>query len=235
MRLPLDLRAPVRGGLSSLLAGLRRMEDERLDGEMEVLREMEEDENGNGNERKAYDYKKTGQLGTKDGVLVRDSQAGVVEQEREVEMPLGVDRGSSDSDSDSDSRADRKAKNTKPRAYKKKGQKRTTRRVVMKPQPLRAKGISFDPSSTTTTNNISAGGEGTTDGGGDGKGSGRETTQLTDDDHKGEKAGGSGGVAKKAARKISATAHANYRTLKLRGKGAKSNGKGNGRRFGGRR
>lgn len=230
VRMPLDLRVPVRGGLSSLLAGLRRLEDERLDGEMEELRAMEdedEDEGEGEGERGRltdvahYERTKSGRSGSNDGVVMRDRQAGLVEKEKEKElergkeMALGVDRGSSGDDSD----ADTQAHGAKARRYKKKGQKRTTRRVVMRPQPLRPPPPPLDPSSATTDGGAEAAPIEPVVGGG------------------GRVGGGVGDGGKKAGRKISATAHPNFRTLKLRGKGAKSRGKGmgNGRRFGGRR
>jgi len=231
VRMPLDLRAPVRGGLSSLLAGLRRLEDERLDGEMEELRAVEEEEGDEGEKGTLTDVadhdhkrKNSGLSGSKDGVVVRDCQVAVAEKEKEKEeekeMALGVDRGSSGDDSDyhSDSHADAQAHAANARRYKKKGQKRTTRRVVMRPQPLRPPPPPLDPSSATA------------DGG-------AEAVPVEPVEPVVGGGGSTGDGGKKAGRKISATAHANFRTLKLRGKGAKSRGKGmgNGRRFGGRR
>lgn len=99
-------------GLSALVKGLRDMEDEQFDEEMDVLREME----GGG----APSVKVA-----KPKILVNDSQA--------PDMLLGPDGGGGSEDSD-DFENDGNGRDGKPsKVWKKKGQKRTTRRVLMKP------------------------------------------------------------------------------------------------------
>ncbi|MCJ1403378.1 DNA replication regulator sld2 [Xylographa trunciseda] len=212
-------RKPVGRSLSTLVRGLRAMEEEALDEELELLREVEGGDAvrapGTGTDGDAGG----GKAGGKDAkVLVRDSQAG--------EMPLGPDgEGDFSSEEEGDGRPLRKT-------WKKKGQKRSTRRVVMRPtvgkwQPEREWG---------------GGGEAEKE---EGEGVVRETQQVgdgavpvsgqealdeeqaeeNDDGKKGEEIS----VEKKAkpARKVSATAHANFRTLKIRNK--QSKGKKGGR------
>ncbi|KAI9869938.1 MAG: DNA replication regulator sld2, partial [Pleopsidium flavum] len=270
-------KPPVRG-LSSMLAGLRRMEDERLDEEMEVLRDLEMERSVPGR------------------TLVRDSQA--------IIMPLGADRGSDDDHDDNDNDNDNNNNNNKnddndpeakkikqlktdgkaPKTWKKKGQKRTTRRVVMKPSRSKPKpepvwladrdgdsassnddgvgvavvmetqvnsGIGNEhtahedhhaehnnndavsstcnnidashtpptkpPKTTTTTTTPS---------------STATTTTIITPPTAATTVNKKDTVVKKAVRKISATAHANYTRLKLRHKNSK--GKGGGGRGGGR-
>ena len=95
-------------GLSALVQGLRDIEDERMDDELDVLRELESEQMGNSRTK----------------ALVGDSQVfGESEQ-----VPEGVDEASGIDDQNTQ----------QPRKqWKKKGQKRTTRRVNMK--PVRAK------------------------------------------------------------------------------------------------
>ena len=115
---------PAGKGLSALVRGLRAMEDERLDEEMALLREMEggSDPFDNGPVAGAPAKKKP-ESKTED-VFVQDSQA--------PDMPLGPD-GHHESDIEDDS-LEGKGRDGKPlRVWKKRGQKRSTRMVVMKP------------------------------------------------------------------------------------------------------
>lgn len=115
---------PAGKGLSALVKGLRAMEDERLDEEMALLREMEGGSDPAG--RGAVAVAPAGQKPTSrtDNVFVQDSQA--------PDMPLGPD-GHHESDSEDD-KLEGKGRDGKPlRVWKKRGQKRSTRMVVMKP------------------------------------------------------------------------------------------------------
>lgn len=117
---------PAGKGLSALVRGLREMEEERLDEEMELLREME---GGSAPATKitvasALARKKNQPTDAND-VFVRDSQA--------PDMQLGPDGDFHDSESEGDE-LEGMGRDGKPlRVWKKRGQKRSTRMVVMKP------------------------------------------------------------------------------------------------------
>lgn len=107
-------------GLSALVKGLREMEDEALDDELDMLREME----GFGSPANR------GKKNNAAKVLVQDSQT--------VGLPLGPD-GQLTSE-DEDSRNEGRERDGKLlKAWKKKGQKRTTRQVTMKPSTTKRK------------------------------------------------------------------------------------------------
>lgn len=112
---------PAGKGLSALVRGLREMEEERLDEEMELLRELE----GGSNPVAKITAARKKQPTNPDDVFVTDSQA--------PDMPLGPDGYNHDSESDNDE-LEGMGRDGKPlRVWKKRGQKRSTRMVVMKP------------------------------------------------------------------------------------------------------
>ncbi|KAI9723656.1 MAG: hypothetical protein M1812_000956 [Candelaria pacifica] len=245
MRIP--KKPPIRG-LSSMLASLRRMEDEKLDEDMDLLREMET----GGVDGSAKDSK----------VLVGDSQAIVVP---------GIDGFESDGlhSEDENDKQEGLGRDGKPlKVWKKKGQKRTTRRVIMRPVRSKPKAPPeapplYDSDDELTVpetqldhahalrnpdqeaeisrlelealdNNSDSGGESncsqqshqpkkrnSTD-----KAKSEKITKATDVSKK-------DGPVKKAVKKISAQAHANFRRLNIKNKNSK--GKGGGRRGGRRR
>ena len=116
---PIAARMPVKPagrGLSALVKGLRNMEDEKLDEEMDMLREMEADENGLNNSSLSK---------RRPTLFIQDSQ---------LEMPLGPDGEGEETSDGADVKRHEKGQNGKPlRLWKKKGQKRSTRQVKMKP------------------------------------------------------------------------------------------------------
>ncbi|PVH87934.1 hypothetical protein DL98DRAFT_648838 [Cadophora sp. DSE1049] len=124
-------RKPLVRGLSSMLAGLRKMEDEAADDDLDALREMETEMEGNSttlpkpkpNPPSKPQSKATPiPIATKENILVADSQTNLV--------------GAFDDDAQFDSEAETPelGRDGQPlKVYKKKGQKRTTRRVKMKP------------------------------------------------------------------------------------------------------
>lgn len=117
---------PAAKGLSALVRGLREMEEERLDEEMELLRELEGgfDHTGKTKARPAPASQKSWSTNLKD-VFMTGSLA--------PEMPLGPDGDNHDSESN-DEELEGKGRDGKPlRVWKKRGQKRSTRMVVMKP------------------------------------------------------------------------------------------------------
>jgi len=112
-------RKPLVRGLSSMLAGLRKMEDEAADEDLEALREMEMEMEGGSNPVPK-------QTAVPSIVLVKDSQPG---------FPLGGfdDEAQFDSEPE-ESKNPNLGRDGQPlKVYKKKGQKRTTRKVNMKP------------------------------------------------------------------------------------------------------
>ena len=118
---PVRMRTkPAGRGLSALVRGLREMEEEKLDEDLDLLREIEAEENGES-------YTPTVKKPSTPKVLVEDSQA--------AEMPLGPDRGL-ETDTEDEEALDKegRARDGKPlKVWKKKGQKRSTRRVVIRP------------------------------------------------------------------------------------------------------
>ena len=211
---------PAGKGLSALVKGLRDMEDEKLDEELEMLREME----GQFDPSSNISHSK---------VLVDDSQR--------PDMPLGPDGGLESEDEEDIEKAGQ-GRNGKPlKVWKKKGQKRTTRRVLMKPNVAKWKPEpAWKGEADSEEENEQAVVEQT-----------QNTTQRPNEDYEDERdseedaseaEGGKKKTKKKAdankqgfvakVRKISATAHANFRALKIKNK--QSKGK-RGARFGRRR
>ena len=222
---PVAMRKPPRPagkGLSALVKGLRDMEDEKLDEELEMLREIESQ---CGPSSKISQPK----------VLVNDSQA--------PDMPLGPDRGL-ESEDEEDIEKEALGRDGKPlKVWKKKGQKRTTRRVLLKPNIAKWKpepawkgegeseeddeqAVVEETQITIQRPNDDYQDELNTEGNANEADDGKTTKK------KKKKTDGNkqGFVAK--VRKISATAHANFRALKIKNK--QSKGK-RGARFGRRR
>ena len=193
------------------------MEDEGLDEELDMLREMESESAF----RNQMDQPK---------FLVNDSQR--------PDMPLGPD-GGLESDEDGVKNADDgKGRDGKPlKVWKKKGQKRMTRRVLMKPNTARwkpepawkvsqANGKGKDDVAERQTQTPRAG-RSTDYGCGSDKCEDTEGGQgATEIDNSRKYALDNGfelknGSAKSVKKKISATAHANFRALKIKNKQSK--------------
>ncbi len=97
--------------LSDMIQAMRKDEDDRLDDEADIMRELEMEEEGIPIPKKPRNAE----------VLVEDSQ---------VQMPLGPDRGL-ESEEEDEEEGSNLGPNGKPRkAWKKKGLKRQTRRVI---------------------------------------------------------------------------------------------------------
>ena len=226
---------PAGRTLSAIVSGLRDMEDEKLDEELKMLREMEG--------RASPVHCKPPKL----RLLVEDSQG--------LEMPLGPDGGLEIIDDTENVTNEGNGENGKtPKVWKKKGQKRTTRRVNMRPnvakwmpEPMwkvgscedRVEGEGDAKSGTEITiSRVVESGENHADGCLD------EQT-INSDEASGEEAQKTIRQFEqqetrrktlpptKAKKKISATAHANFRALKIKNKHSRA--KGAGRRFGKRR
>ena len=228
LRLP---RKPLGRSLSSVVAGLRKLEEEKYEDEMDALREMED-------ETRPSDTAKpmNGASKAPPEILEPDSQApqllGGFDDEALYDSPTEEVKG----------------RDGQPlRVYKKKGQKRTTRRVNMKPTKTKrlhatvvgdnAKGntkeagdddevvpeTQYDPSKALDDlpdidSDPDFAASGTED-------EATEQTELK----KATKPKKEGKV-QKVARKVNELAHANFKRLKLRNTGSKG-GPGFGSRF----
>lgn len=121
-------RKPIARGLSSILAGLRKIEDEAADEDLEALHEMEmmESEGASGPPQIPVPKPKptSVEMEPPADILAVDSQPGI----------LGGFDSEADFDSDAGDDTANLGRDGQPlKVYKKKGQKRTTRRTNMKP------------------------------------------------------------------------------------------------------
>ncbi|OBW64577.1 MAG: SPRY-domain-containing protein [Aureobasidium pullulans] len=212
---PFKKRGIVRS-LSSIIQGLRKQEDDKLDEELEMMREMEEGDED---------------VPSRPAVQVADSQ---------VVMPLGPDQGIESEESEEEERDTGIFR--KP--WKKKGLKRQTKRTNMRPQPKPKAPVQTEQPDTTSDDEGNVAEtqlpdcplDDISDADSDAAYSDTEAkrkrqltkTTTTDKDDVSKSSKGDG-IVKKAARKISATAHANFRALKIKNKNSKANGRG---RFG---
>lgn len=115
---------PLGRSLSTLVHGLRALEDEKLDEELDLMREMEQDSVADCRTQRASFENPT--------VAVEDSQI--------AELPLGPDGAGNTEDDSDDTHIDAQGKDGKPlKIWKKKGQKRTTRKVNMRPAAAKRK------------------------------------------------------------------------------------------------
>ncbi|KIH89005.1 DNA replication regulator sld2 [Sporothrix brasiliensis 5110] len=267
LRLP---RKPLVRGLSSVLASLRKAEDEQLDEQLDVLRDLESSMDMNAPPPTSKPKPttavpppqaktSTGPANVGNGVQVEDSQLQQLHEQQlqeleQYEQTLRPDGdhniqpprllGGFDDEGLYDSAPeDQVGRDGQPlRVYKKKGQKRTTRRVNIRPTRTKrpAPGTLADDASDTeddvnNNSNNDNGVEGKRDGKGEGDSlaplSGSEfgsdaedgpdkvkTTKKAAD----KKTGGKpDGPVKKAVRKVNELAHANFKRLKLRNNGSK--------------
>ncbi|KAF3053065.1 regulatory particle non-ATPase [Didymella keratinophila] len=218
---PWKRRGMVRS-LSEMIQNMRKDEDDRLDEEADIMRELEMEEEG----MSAPPRPRVSQ------VQVGDSQA---------EMPLGVDRGESENEEEEEE--EELGRDGQPRkVWKKKGLKRQTRRTNMRPNLVKPKPIpefqyndeDEEPKSVPETQAELDAEPALSDNEDD-------SDYASDVSHSTKKrqaptkkpakpAEKKEGVVEKVKRKISATAHANYQRLKIKGKGG--NGKKPGGRFG---
>lgn len=205
--------------LSSMIQAMKKDEEDRLDDEADIMREMEMEEQGISEPK----------IPKVPHIQIEDSQ---------TDMPLGPDRGlESEEDSDGEPELGRDGKPRK--AWKKKGLKRQTRRVIMRPnvakpkaEPVLQQEESGDEEAAVLETQVQANGA-TEDMESEDEGSvyasdashtpkKRKTQAKKVEDHT-EKP--KEGIVKKAARKIKATANANYRRLNIKGKAATNGAK----------
>ncbi|KAL8840230.1 MAG: hypothetical protein Q9170_001437 [Blastenia crenularia] len=116
-------RKPAGRALSAIVKGLRELEEAQLDDDLEMLRELEGERND----------APESQVKSLPKVFVEDSQL--------PDMPLGPDGENGSESEDMEAlEAESRNRNGKPlKVWKKKGQKRTTRRVNIKPNTARWK------------------------------------------------------------------------------------------------
>lgn len=231
-RLP---RKPLVRGLSSILAGLRKIEEDAADDDLDALREMEAEEAG------IELPSKKPKAPLADTILIADSQPN---------FPLGGFDNEADYDSDPGEADKNLGPDGQPlRVYKKKGQKRTTRRVKMKPTRSKPSAPSKPrPEEESEDELASSGTEVVAETQTDDMvtfGEGRNFDSDTQSEYtaseggtrykranqgKKNKAANKDGKIKTAARKVTALASQNFKRLKLRNSGAKG-GPGVGSRF----
>ncbi|KAL8909286.1 MAG: hypothetical protein Q9207_000296 [Kuettlingeria erythrocarpa] len=233
---------PAGRGLSALVKGLREMEEAKLDEELDMLRELEEGEE------------------TAQATKANNAPRVCVEDSQVPDMPLGPDgQGDSESEDLEALEAEGKGRDGRPlRVWKKKGQKRTTRRVTIKPNTAKWKPepewkggkeqeseedvIAVEETQFMPTAAVAEPDEDAED-------------LKTDDDYNTERGSDQGELQDQAKghgpeqmrreeeaqreppegkrkKMMSATAHANFRTLKIKNKNSKAKGRG---RFGRRR
>ncbi|KAK0114533.1 DNA replication regulator sld2 [Cadophora gregata] len=243
-------RKPLVRGLSSMLAGLRKMEDQAADDDLDALREMEMEMEGSSmtvprpkpNPTSTAQSKPNPiQPATKENILVADSQTNLV--------------GAFDDEAQFDSEAESPeiGRDGQPlKVYKKKGQKRTTRRVKMKPTRSKPSQPSKTPAEDEDSDDEVAGPsdivpETQIDGGLDdhsetdlAQDTFEEAARNFDSDSQSEYTASEGGTRYKrpdqskkrkgmtkdgkirsVAKKVNAMAHQNFKRLKLRNSGAK--------------
>jgi hypothetical protein len=207
--------------LSSMIQSLKKQEEDRLDEEADIMREMEMEAEGISVPKKAR----------KPDVQVQDSQH---------HMRLGPDgAGSSDEEDEENKADDGLDANGQPRKiWKKRGQKRQTRRVIMKPafvKPLSELDKNIVPTTQLDPEDaLSDSDDSDSDYASDASHTPKKRkthTKKVDAPQPAQKTSAAGTV-KAVAKKISATAHANYRRLKIKSKGGNGGG---GKRFGRRR
>ncbi|KAK6953349.1 hypothetical protein Daesc_005652 [Daldinia eschscholtzii] len=220
-------RKPLGRSLSSAVASLRKLEEEALDDDLEALREVENDVNPSATNKPAK---------KKEDILEPDSQA---------QQLLG---GFDDEALYDSAPEEQVGRNGQPlKIYKKKGQKRTTRRVNMRPtrskrpqQPTEEQAGSDDEDEVVAETQAGLTKEGDSpplDLGSDSEfdpieGEGQEPKEkITEKKNKTEKTDKKDGKVQKAARKVNELAHANFKRLKLKNHGAKGPPSGFGGRF----
>jgi hypothetical protein len=217
LRLP---RKPLVRGLSEIVASLRRVEEEQLDDDLEALREVEAEMESGGPPQRTIKIQKPE---PKQDILEPDSQA--------KQLPLGGFDDEGLYDSHTEDAVDRDGRPM--RVFKKKGQKRTTRRANMR--PVRTKRPTNLAEENGSDKDEDEGGQdaipdtqahvGKPDvaGESDGEFEGNDTqdAKTVKTAKAAKKPAKEDGVVKKTARKVNQLAHANFQRLKLRNNGAK--------------
>jgi DNA replication regulator SLD2 len=206
-RQPLKKKGLARN-LSTIIQGLRNLQEDQMDDEWDILNDVEGGEGGQGVPK----------------IFVEDSQAAA--------MPLGPDRITESADDEAVTDPGALDAEGKPRkVWKKKGLKRQTRRVIMRPvmhKPKKATEVE-EGDSEEDENHVVGGTQ-----------LDEPDEEFGDDDHeerhdsqqsqhesqrKGTKKKQSK-PAKEEGKKVAADAHANFRKLKIKNKNSKASGRG---------
>jgi hypothetical protein len=221
-QLPWKRRAFGRS-LSGMIQDIRREQEKDADEELDLLREMEDEADGITREPKPAPK-----------IVVEHSQVATG-LDRDGFVPSDVDQSASE-----DEKPQQQAADGKPRKpWKKKGLKRQTRRVKMRPvvkkaQPLAEANESVADSQLAedVLSDVEAGSDSEDDE--DDEFSGTRAKPKTKPKEKEKEKTTDKEAPKKNTRKVKAGAHANYRALKIKNKNSKGKGGGGGR-FGRRR
>ncbi|KAK5661755.1 hypothetical protein OQA88_9856 [Cercophora sp. LCS_1] len=240
LRLP---KKPLGRSLSSVVAGLRKMEEEAADDELDALREMEMEAEGIVGKPVAKPPAAAAAEKKPGGVEVGDSQV-VSEPKYKPEKPVLL--GGFDDENIYDSSEEEQLDRGQPlRVYKKKGQKRTTRRSNLKPTRMKRPAMvageqdgsgeddddvvpetQFDTTKVAENDDNELRDELQSGSDFDGQSS-EEEEEVAKKKMKKTKtvekpeAKKKEGVVTKAVRKVKATAHANFKRLKLKNTGSK--------------
>ncbi|GAB7344469.1 hypothetical protein MBLNU457_2307t1 [Dothideomycetes sp. NU457] len=220
---PFKKRGLVRS-LSAIIRNLKQQEEEDADEDLAMMREMEAEEAG-------------GPPSVRPSTIAKTPPPEILVENSQIEMPLGPDGEiNSDEEDDDDNANDGLDANGQPRrVWKKKGQKRTTRRVIMRPAPrLKA----TESQQTTSESQIvhetqlpdAIGSDvefdaGELDEDSDDEYNASTKSKITKPESQSQQKDSAGPI-KKAVRKISAAAHANYCKLKIKNKNSKAKGRG---------
>jgi DNA replication regulator SLD2 len=229
-------RKPMMRGLSSMLAGLRKLESDAADEDLAVLDELENEAAGISIKPPTKPKPQLPQL--EDNILAIDSQPG---------LPLGGfdDEAQFDSDPEEVTNPNLGRDGQPLKVYKKKGQKRTTRRVKLKPTRTKPEAPTKVPAEIDSEDELNTpvqeanngeeaveGEEGVaefadsarnfdSDSQSEYTASEGGTRYRRPDQNKKRKVMGKDGKIRSVARKVTAAAHQNFKRLKLRNSGAK--------------
>ncbi|GAO19206.1 uncharacterized protein UV8b_05143 [Ustilaginoidea virens] len=223
LRLP---RKPLVRGLSEIVASLRRVEEDALDDDLEALREVEEDAAGQSGPAKSPAGRPSGASAPAVG------PPGVAPRTRPVLLGAFDDEDMYDSPVEDSVGRDG---NPLP-VFKKKGQKRTTRRVNMRPTMKKRPGDASQEPGSEDARDEDAVAETQNAAAPDGGSTAQDAGGSSDDEAAAKPAAKTkastkaAGPVKKAVRKVNELAHANFQRLKLRNNGAKG-GPGHNSRF----
>lgn len=249
IRLP---RKPLLRGLSSVVADLRRLQEAELDDDLDALREME---SGDAPAARPGPAQQPPQKNADSGARSttsdrREDEPSILAEDIEKQN-LGLlggfdDEGQYDSSNEADAGLDRSGQPLK--VYKKKGQKRTTRRANMRPVRTRRPDVTAVDDDEEKPQPTSSQTDAANEGEDPALLSGSEFAVSDDEDELAKdfksnattttiikttrkapaKKAAAGddktkpeGTLKKAARKVNELAHANFKRLKLRNSGAK--------------
>ena len=221
---PFKKRGLVRS-LSSIIQKLRKQEEKKMDDDWDILNEIESEERGEMTQRHQQKKKQK-----------KDELEVLVEEIQEGDMPLGPDQAEANEDAEVE---DGDAANTVRKPWKKKGLKRQTRRVNMRPvlhNPKKADDLSHIEDSGTEGEAVAetqpredGQNDSTTTNDGEGglpgkKNDGRAKKSKLKDN--GDAVPGKTTEKQTKPRKISAQSHANFRRLNIKNKNSKGRGRG---------